>query len=106
MSGNAYYYRKVGKLCYLQSVISGFSDTSTGNALSLTGAPFSPDVNGQAVGTSMANYVSANKSIAYIQASGNILFYADNTSGNYSPLTHGDVNSNTSIHLFITYQTA
>lgn len=105
MSGNAYTYTKIGRLCYIQSVISGWSDTSSGNSLELTGLPFTAGVTGNAVGSSMANLNSSGKHILYINSSNRVLFYASNIGSGYDNLKHSELPSTGSIHLFLTYQT-
>ena len=105
MSGNSYTYTKIGRLCYVQSVISGWSDYTSGNSLELTGLPFTATTTGHAAGSSMANLNSSGKHIAYINGSNRILFYHSNTGSGYSNLLHSELPSSGSIHLFLTYQT-
>ena len=105
MSGNSYTYTKIGRLCYVQSVISGWSDYTSGNSLELTGLPFTATTTGHAAGSSMGNLNSSGKHIAYINGNSRVLFYHSTTGSGYNTLKHSELPSSGSIHLFLTYQT-
>jgi len=109
VGANTFYYTKIGRLVTVTGILGAWSDTTSGNVVEITNLPFSPSVasQGHAAGTSMWEYLSVNKSTAYMLSTGRIRFYHDNTSSGYNSLKHSDLtSSSTSVHVIFSYHAA
>ena len=101
-SGNK--YTRIGRLVYVQAYLHGFTNTTSGSTVEITGLPFDGGNKGQAVGATMYAYINNdNRFIIYQDGNNRLLFYGV-FSGNYANLTHNQLSgSNANIHLFATY---
>ena len=102
---NAWYVR-VGTLITISGKFSGFSDTSSGNTVTVGGVPFTTKASDHtAQGSMIADYLSNGPYFPYISSNATtIRFYIQSTT-NYTTMAHSNLGSSGSFYFTLTYQT-
>jgi len=100
------WYVKVGTLITISAKFSGFSDTSSGNSVTVGGVPFTTKASDHtAQGSMIADYLSNGPYFPYISSNATtIRFYIQSTT-NYTTMVHSNLGSSGSFYFTLTYQT-
>ena len=100
------WYVKVGTLITISAKLSGFSDTSSGNSVTVGGVPFTTKASDHtAQGSMIADYLSNGPYFPYISSNATtIRFYIQSTT-NYTTMVHSNLGSSGSFYFTLTYQT-
>ena len=98
-------YTKIGRVVTVNCTVYNFSDTSTGNAVEITGLPFSGVADRAAAIGVVAQYIdSSYGSIdgGYLSGATTLRFYATTPSA-YEYLKHSDLTASTAIYMQFIY---
>ena len=100
------WYVKVGTLITISAKLSGFSDTSSGNSVTVGGVPFTTKASDHtAQGSMIADYLSNGPYFPYISSNATtIRFYIQSTT-TYTTMLHSNLGSSGSFYFTLTYQT-
>ena len=102
-------YTKIGRLVFVEVLITAFSDRSSGSAVVVNGLPFTTSANSRAIGNALSRYINSggDQVSAYIGTSRTYMtFYSINQGSDYVNVAHQHLNnSNANFHVSIVYET-
>ena len=102
-------YTKIGRLVFLEVLITAFSDRSSGSAIVVNGLPFTTSSNSRAAGSTLSRYINSggDQVVAWIGTSRNYMtFYTINQGSDYQNVAHQHLNSSSSnFHVSAVYET-
>ena len=97
------YYTKIGRLVHVAVLLSGFTNRTSTNSVTVNNLPFNV-LGDSASGTAMANYNDATNAQCVYVTTAEVLYFYTLSSGGYGNMTHDDLNnSSASIYFFATY---
>ena len=102
-------YTKIGRLVFLEVLITAFSDRTTSAAITVGGLPYTTSANSRAAGNTLSRYINSggDQVVAWVGTSRNYMtFYTVNQASDYQNVQHNHLNSASSnFHVSVVYET-
>jgi len=103
-------YTKIGNLCTIHFFALGFSNNSSGDAISFNGLPFTSASDNVGVGSVFTAKISVNGNVvAYVGSNNSNVQFFDHSTGDYDNVRYNNINGTDTTHrIFVnlTYRTA